>query len=260
MSDPEHTKNTPTNGGSPAADGRIRVGEHVTIRKRGKRGTYVAEFWHDGQHRRRSLKTASLPHARQKASRLDDGLCGGGYAAPPKPAAIEVVVKEYVEVKKGEDKSSKTLTKYRQWLDCFRAFAADANVRTLQQVTPSLFERYRAFRKPGLAPKTLYTGLVIVKSFLKWCAVPGRYLPQNPVAGCKVDEPYVAPKYTPTRKQVRAIVNAATGDRKAQYALLAYSGLRRRAADAAAEGRGPGRRVGPRGGPAGLGAEDAAGP
>lgn len=34
---------------------RERVGERVVIRQRGKKKTYVAEYWFDGAHRRKSL-------------------------------------------------------------------------------------------------------------------------------------------------------------------------------------------------------------
>lgn len=221
----EHESVVGTDHEAPAS-GRIPIGDLVTVYKRGKRGTYVADFWHAGQHKRRSLKTASLPHARRKALQLEAELAGGNYAAPPKPIDINAVVEEYLAVKKGEGLAQKSLTKYREWLESFQAFAADAGVANLRQVTPALFEKYRAFRRPSQADKSLYTGLVIVKSFFKWCAGPGQQLTLSPVAGCKVVKPYAAPKTVPTRKQVQAIVDAAAGAARAQYALLAYSGLR----------------------------------
>jgi hypothetical protein len=36
---------------------KIRVRDRVTIYPRGKKGIYCADFWHQGKHRRSSLKT-----------------------------------------------------------------------------------------------------------------------------------------------------------------------------------------------------------
>lgn len=206
---------------------RILVGQKVYIRKRGKRGQYVAEFWHEGENRRRSLKTADRTIATRKALQLDADLLAGSYAVPKAAIPLAPTVKEFLEVKDGEGRAAKTITKYREWLDSFVAFAEQAGVTTLGQITAGLFERFRTFRKPSQSPKSLYTGLTIIKSFIKWCAAPGRdYLARNPVASCKVPEPYVHPKFTPSRKQVSAILTKASGARRAQYAVLAYTGLR----------------------------------
>ena len=48
---------------------RIRVGEFTTIYKRGKKGVYTADFHHDGEHCRESLKTRNKKIARQRAMR-----------------------------------------------------------------------------------------------------------------------------------------------------------------------------------------------
>lgn len=229
------TRKEPPEGDGPtqeaavrrAGDERTLVGHKVYIRRRGKGGRYVAEFWHDGENRRRSLKTADRTIATRRALKLDADLLAGSYAGPKPPVPLRPTVEEFLEVKAGEGRAAKTVTKYREWLESFAAFAEQAGVTTLGQITAGLFERYRAFRKPTQSPKSLYTGLTIVKSFVKWCAAPGRdYLDRNPVAGCKVPEPYAHPKFSPTRKQVSAILARATGARRAQYAVLAYTGLR----------------------------------
>ncbi|HEY2585495.1 MAG TPA: site-specific integrase, partial [Tepidisphaeraceae bacterium] len=216
------------NATRPAArNGRILVGEKVYIRKRGTRGLYVAEFWHERQNRRRALKTADRAIAERKARRLEADLLAGTYAAPRPPVSLADAVEEYLEVKEGEARKATTIAKYRQWLKSFAAFAEQNTVTTLRQITASLFERYRAHRKPSQSAKSLHTGLTIVKSFIKWCAAPGRdYLDRNPVAGCKLAEPYAHPKFSPKRKQVRKILARAPRSRRAQFALLAYTGLR----------------------------------
>ena len=50
---------------------RIQVGQFTTVFRRGKKGTYTADFHHDGEHCRRSLRTSNLKVARQRAIELE---------------------------------------------------------------------------------------------------------------------------------------------------------------------------------------------
>ena len=54
----------------------------MRIRHRGKRGIYTAEFGHNGQHQKRSLRTADQRVARRRAVELEAELASGEYAAP----------------------------------------------------------------------------------------------------------------------------------------------------------------------------------
>jgi len=96
----------------------------------------------------------------------------------------------------------------------------------LTQITPKLFLAYRAERKSALAEKTLYTRLMIVKTFVNWCCADGELLDNNPLSRCKVAMPYITPKFSPTPQQVNSILNKAVNPRLAQYAALAFTGLR----------------------------------
>ena len=75
------------------------------------------------------------------------------------------------------------------------------------------------------ASKTLYTALVSIKTFIKW-AVHRELLGRNPLAVCKVSTPYVPPKTSATLEEVNRILQAASGAGRAQYAMLAFSGIR----------------------------------
>jgi integrase len=204
---------------------RQRIGDKVHIAPRGKRGIWTAEFHHGNQHRHRSLKTANLKVARQRAMALEVELASGDYAAPPKPTGVADAVKQFMAAKKAEGRAFKTLGKYQDELDAFDAFLAARHVRTLQQLSAKLFDDYRGERQEGRSAKTLYTGLVIVKTFIKW-AVHRDLLGRNPLAVCKVSTPYVPPKTSATLEQVNRILEASTGARRAQYAMLAFSGIR----------------------------------
>jgi integrase len=204
---------------------RIRVGDKVSLARRGKRGIWTAEFWHHGQHRHRSMKTADFRTARQRAMRLDIQIADGEYAAPARPVTLDQVIKEYMASKKGEGRSAKTIVKYQFELDTFHEFSAIKGASAVKQITPQLFEQYRADRMKGRSAKTLHTGLTIIKSFVKWIVLR-QLLPANPLVSCVVAKPYSHPKTAATSEQVQKILAAATGDRRLYYAVAAYSGIR----------------------------------
>jgi integrase len=204
---------------------RIRIGDKITIIPRGKRGTWNAEFYHGGQHRHRSLKTANLKIARQRATILEAELAGGDYAAPTKPTGIADAITAFMTAKKAEARAYKTLVKYQDELDAFCDALGEHDIRTLQQITATAFDLYRSARQQGRSPKTVYTGLVIVKTFVKW-VVQRELLNKNPLVICKVTVPYSAPKASATLEQVNLILPKATGPRQIQFALLAFSGIR----------------------------------
>jgi hypothetical protein len=56
---------------------RIQVGEFTVIYKRGTKGTYTADFHHDGEHGRRSMGTTNLKIARQRAIKLEREIIAG---------------------------------------------------------------------------------------------------------------------------------------------------------------------------------------
>ena len=49
---------------------QFRVGDRVTVYPRGKKNTYVADFWQDGVHRKVSLRTANKKVATERATKI----------------------------------------------------------------------------------------------------------------------------------------------------------------------------------------------
>lgn len=206
---------------------RERVGAKVYIQRRGKANIYTASFWHNGKSIKQSLKTSNKEVARKRAGKIDHDLVSGEFAEVKRQVTVSEAIEEYLEVKRGEGRAYKTMLKYTQWLQAFEAFCKQKNIRTLQQVTARTFESFRGHQRSGLSEKSLYTGLTIIKQLMKWVAGGGRdYLARNPVAFCRMQQPYIKPKFTPTLSQVNAILSAAKGERKLQFALMAYTGLR----------------------------------
>src|SRR5687767_4721291 len=93
----------------------IQIGDHVTIRPRGKKRIWTAEFWLDGRHRRQSLKTRNVKIAKDRARVLDRDIALGVYPATrPKQVAIGLgqAIDDYVDFVRAEGARDKTIVKY----------------------------------------------------------------------------------------------------------------------------------------------------
>src|SRR5262245_12908319 len=96
---------------------RIRIGDRVVVFRRGKKGTFCAEFSAHGQHRRQSLRTTNRKVAIARATELAASLGNGAYKPPVPPTSFAVAVKLYLESLVVESRSSKTLARYRTVLE-----------------------------------------------------------------------------------------------------------------------------------------------
>jgi integrase len=197
----------------------------ITIVRRGKRGIWTAEFHRHGQHRHRSLKTANVKIARQRALLLEVELVTGDYSPPHKPVATADAVKQFMDNRRSEGRAPKTLVKYRTELDLFVNFQRRHGAHTLLQIQPSLFDQFRLERNKTVCAKTLFIAMMIVKTFVRWCC-SRELLERDPLRSCRVTRPYIPPKRTPTTPQVRAILKLARGQRQTQLAMLAFAGIR----------------------------------
>ncbi|MFH1268865.1 MAG: tyrosine-type recombinase/integrase [Planctomycetota bacterium] len=203
----------------------ILIGERVRIYPRGKKKTYCADFWYDGRHQRRSLKTRNLKVARQRAIQLEAQLIEGDLKPSQTPISLEKTVEAFLEHIKTENRRPKTITKYKGFFEVFREFAESNNVYRLSQVTPALVDKYRAFRKADLSMKSMHNEAVMLKTLLRW-AKQRWYIRENPLAEMKFERPRLEPRGGPTRAQVEGILKKAREPRRTQYAVLAYTGMR----------------------------------
>lgn len=205
---------------------RIRVGDRVTIYPRGKQKIYVADFWHDGRHKRLSLGTRNLKVATQRAVRLDADLAAGVFKAPPPPTTIRQAVADYLSFLKIEGRARKTIVRYDGELSKLRDFLEALRVTQLGQIKPVLLDKFRAHCKAlGHGPRTMFHESVVVKQWIKWCH--RRHLvAENPLADYKLTKPVIEPRDGPTLEQVNSILAAARGPRQIQFAVLAFTGMR----------------------------------
>jgi len=203
----------------------ILIGERVRIYPRGKKKTYCADFWYDGKHHRRSLKTRNFKIARKKALQLEAQLIDGDLQPSPTPVALDKAIDAFVEHVQTEGRRPKTITKYKGVFQIFREFTERKNAFRLSQVTLALVDEYRAFRKPNLSVKSMHNEGVMLKSLLKW-AKQRKYIRENPLVEMKLERPRLEPRGGPTRAQVERILKMAREPRRTQYAVLAFTGMR----------------------------------
>jgi integrase len=201
------------------------IGERVRIYPRGKKKIYCADFWYDGKHQRRSLKTRNFKVARQKALQLEAQLLAGDLQPKLIPMALDKAIAAYVEHVKTENRRPKTVTKYKGFFEVFQTFATADNVLRVSQVTLTLVDKYRAFRKPTLSKKSMHNEAVMLKTFLKWAKLR-KYIKENPLAEAKFERPRLEPRGGPTQAQVEKILKTTCEPRLTQYAVLAYTGMR----------------------------------
>jgi integrase len=204
---------------------RIQVGDRVTIYQRGKKKTWCADFWRDGEHCRQSLKTANKKVAMERATKLAATLVDGTYHRPAPAAAIAATVESYIEFLKTEGRAIKTIVKYRGIFDNLISFLIAQNVTRMGQFTALHFDRFRSHRRQDHQPKTLYTEGVVIKQFFRW-ARRRKIILENPVEDIKLSKPKRVPKGGPTREQIDTILVETKGRLRAMIAVLAFTGMR----------------------------------
>lgn len=188
----------------------IRIGDRVTIYPRGKKGTFCADFWHNGKHQRQSLKTRNRKIAEQRALKLALDLVEGAFKAPPPLVTIGEAIKNYLEHLETENRARKTIVRYRGELHSFRDFLAALHIVRLNQITIPLFDKFRSHRKKDHGPRSMFHEAVVIKQWLKWCRVC-RWLSENPLADYKLAKPRLERRGGPSLDGVNLVLEKADG-------------------------------------------------
>ena len=203
---------------------RIPVGDRVTIYRRGVKGTYTADFWHSGQHVRKSLRTSNQKIAFQRATKLAAELTGGQYQAEAQ-TMIPSAVEKYIAYLQIENRAPRTITRYRGELNTFANFAEAGGARKMTGVTMSLLDQYRAERAIDHEPATIYHETVIIKQLFKWARRRG-LVTINPIADYELNKPPRKVKPVLTLDQVNATLRQCTVRQGRMIATLAFTGMR----------------------------------
>lgn len=204
---------------------RIRVGNLVTITKRGKKGIYTAEFSSNGRHCRRSLKTPNLKVAREKAVKLEAALSAGTLKETVPPVKLGDAAGRYIAYCRTEGLRPKTIRKYRTLLELFTSFAAGRDAHILRQISSDLIDKFRVVRKLTLSPKSMHNEGVTLKGFFKWCRQRS-LIPENPMEAMTFRKAAETPRGGPSLEQLTELLDRAPDARLEQFALLAFTGCR----------------------------------
>ena len=203
---------------------RIRIGNHVTIYRRGRKKTYCADFWRDGKHCRQSLKTSNLKVARHRAAILDAELAGGTFQSPLPQTTIAEAAKVFTAFNDAEGRAPTTRRRYRNLLSTLQKFLAELKVTKLHQFTASHFDRFRAGRSHH-HPATQRSDGVMIKHFFDWCS-KRRLMRESPIRDVKIPLPPFQPKEGPSIEQLHLILNNVPEYMQIPIAVLMFTGMR----------------------------------
>lgn len=214
---------------SKAENEKIQIGDFVTIRRRGKKGMWTADFTQDGAHCRQSLKTSNKKFAQERARRLDleiaEGMFRGRRKKPVKMAILQAV-DEYETFLTSENRQPKTLVKAKGFLArTFAPFAASVGVIHLQDVTLRLIDQFRAKRSIEIGERSMHNDGSALKTFLGWC-VERDLIVSNPLGSRKFRRPKANPIGGPTIEQINQLLASCAAVRLAPLAMIAFTGMR----------------------------------
>ena len=203
---------------------RIPVGDRVVIYRRGKKGTWVAEFNDRGIHRRKSLSTCNRKAAIERATRIAAELVDGQFAPRPQ-VTIETAIDKYLDYLSVEGRARRTIVRYRGELRQFAAFAERKGIRRLTQMSMSLLDAYRAHRSSDHGAASVYHETVVIKQLFRWACRRGM-ISDNLIRDYEVKKPRRKDRTAPTLEQVNRILDECTSRQRPMIAMLAFTGMR----------------------------------
>ena len=215
-------RNQPRSG-ERSGGGYERIGERVSIFLNGR--VWYANWQEGPKQQRKSLRTRNHEVARQKARTLEAELSG---AVPRQTGTVDIAaaVQAYIDWQDSNDRAPKTMLKYRDVLNRFATHCREAGVRPVHAITTQTVDEFGVRRRrDGMAAKTVYTELTIVRQWLNF-AVSRRMLAVSPVSGTKLVKPKPTPRDYWRQDKLDAIVDTAKGPYKAAYLLMAETGMR----------------------------------
>jgi integrase len=201
------------------------VGNRVRIYRRGMKGTYCADFWHDGKHCRVSLKTRNRKVAVDRAVALANSMQEGTYQSRGPEVTIAAAREAFLAFVAMEGRALNTRTRYAAELRTFLDFCEARKVTKLTRVTPLVVDAYRAERRKTCSPSTVFMETMVVKQLLRWCQ-SRRLIAVNPLADYRVPNVISKKRPSPTLQEVQAILSASRPRLQRILATLAFAGPR----------------------------------
>lgn len=174
----------------------------------------------EGKPYRRSLKTRNWERAGQIVREIESG------AKPEREIpTIAVAVTQFIQdAEHGRKLRPPTLKKYRVVLDQLKDFAAEKNVKSIDEITVSFAREFRASWKDGAISSS--KKLERLKAFFRFQVSAG-WLEKNPADAIALPQLRQVPTLPFTKKEMGAILKSATDPRwHALIQVLRWSGLR----------------------------------
>jgi integrase len=210
-----------------------RYSDRITLRRRGKKGTWVAHFTHLGSHAKRSLKTAALPTARAAAAKLEKELLLGTLPSSS-DLTLGEAVDRYLASRRLDGLSPGTLRGYEAEMGYLREFARRHRIARPVDITPAALDAFARYRvdSPGRrfcfgqnAAAAAHKARLHAKMLLRWLS-DRDLVASNPLARVRLKRPRQVRPSPPSMADALRIV-AAAPPRHARYlAVLAFTGTR----------------------------------
>lgn len=188
--------------------------------------TWYAEWCADGQRYYERLGTTNKASAVKSTHRVVQRIESG----QPNPRTRRVTLKEAVSDNMGmlrdRGRAPKTLEKYGAVLNTLAEWFDARGMRRANAFDErSLWGFNNKMAEDGLAEKTRYDRLVIVKQLFKWAART-KLIATNALAGIQMDKPSssIQPCFLP--EQVAQLLERADPHEGAIFSVMAYAGLR----------------------------------
>jgi integrase len=217
----------------------IRVGRRVIecagTTKPSRRWT--ATWCAGGRARTRALKTTLKKEAIREAFALYQQLRAGKVPQSIKPISIEQLCALYLAIVEAKGRSRGTLRAYRNALGRFVEWAqhrgiiaaaalVEDDIYSFKKWLLTALQRgHKKSQKVGVAPKSIYFRLIVVKQMTKWAHRTGK-LPSNPFINAEVEEPPHVRQPVFTHEQVAALVDKAPEPWKTLWLTFACTGMR----------------------------------
>lgn len=202
-----------------------QIGEHVSIFRRGQ--VWWINYQLNGQQSRYSLRTKSKKQARLQALKIEAQLAEGQEPRQACNASIDDVVAAYDAFLVSEERSPKTLSRYRLVFRRIKELASRKGLKGIGDLTISFVDAYRALRKKDeAAPKTIHVESVVIKQLVNF-ALSRDMLQADPLKKLKLKRPRLTPQPCWSAGQRDKILEAArVTPYHSLYGLLAATGMR----------------------------------
>jgi integrase len=201
------------------------VGNRVKIYKRGAKGTYCADFWHEGKHCRVSLKTRNRKVAVDRAVDLAHSLKEGTFQPTNSETTLADARDLYLAFLTTEGRAKRTLIRYSGELRTFLEFCEQRRIKRLPAVTPSVMDAFRAERRKTRLLPTVNHETAVIKGFFGWCR-SRKLAAVNPLAEYRIAKAIPKKRTAPTLEEVQAVLKKSPADLRRILATLAFTGMR----------------------------------